>query len=371
MTNSAPHTISARELADRLGSREGLQVLDVRDDAAAGIEADGLNRLHRPASDVLSDPAAVATQIGGEVAVVCGRGRTAQPVAQALREQGVAARVLEGGMRAWIAELRPHAVDLGIPELHVRQVHRPGRGCLSYVLASRERALVVDPAPDPDFYLGLADELGAEVTDVVDTHLHADHLSGARELAARSGAALRLPERTLARGVTFAGEVRPLHQSDRLALGHVELSAIALPGHTTDMTGLVIGRRALLAGDSMFADGIARPDLQLGDPQGARAMAEMLHKTLRRRILRLGDRMMLLPGHTHPGLRAGAIAPTIGEVRAEVPELAIIDPGAFADQVLADMPPRPANYEAIIAANAGRGTPNPELESGANSCATR
>ena len=91
--------------------------------------------------------------------------------------------------------------------------------------------------------------------------------------------------------------------------------ALALPGHTSDMTGLLVAGRALVGGDSLFADGIARPDLQQGDPEGARAMARTLHATLHDRILALGDDVVLLPCHTHPGVNAAAIAPRLAEVR--------------------------------------------------------
>jgi glyoxylase-like metal-dependent hydrolase (beta-lactamase superfamily II) len=110
------------------------------------------------------------------------------------------------------------------------------------------------------------------------------------------------------------------------------------------MTGLVIADRALIGGDSVFADGIARPDLERRDAGGARSMARVLHGTIRERILPLGRRMVLLPGHTHPGVRAAAVAPTLATVRANLPELALDDADAFADALLADMPPRPANY---------------------------
>jgi hypothetical protein len=135
------------------------------------------------------------------------------------------------------------------------------------------------------------------------------------------------------------------------------------------MTGLVLGDVALIGGDSLFADGIARPDLQRSDPQGARAMARTLHATLHERILPLGDQMFLLPCHTHPGVVGHAVAPTLAEVRDSVPQLAIADPGEFAEALLRDMPPRPENYEAIIAVNAGVQPSDPELEAGGNSCA--
>ena len=96
------------------------------------------------------------------------------------------------------------------------------------------------------------------------------------------------------------------------------LRAISLPGHTTDMTGLLVADRALVGGDSLFADGIARPDLQRGDAEGARAMARTLHATLHERVLTLGDDVVLLPGHAHPGVRSGAVASPLSAVRAAV-----------------------------------------------------
>jgi len=362
-------SITAAELAQRLARREPLTVLDVRDDASWAIEAPGLRLRHVPATAVLDDPAATAASLDGPVTVVCNRGITAQGVARALREHGVDATVLAGGMRGWIGALQARPVELGIDGLSTWQVQRPGRGCLSYVLAVGDQACVVDPAPDADFYVALAAGACATVTAVVDTHLHADHLSGARALAQRTGAALRLPAPALERGLAY--DVQPLHDGDAIDLDGVAVRALALPGHTTDMTGLVVAGRALIGGDSLFADGIARPDLQKGDPAGARAMAKVLYRTLHERVLTLGDDVVLLPGHAHPGVHPDAIAPTLGTVRATVAELAIDDPDAFAEALLADMPPRPANYAAVIAANAGTDPFDLELETGGNSCSTR
>ena len=235
---------------------------------------------------------------------MCNRGITARAVTAALRAHDVDAMAVEGGIRGWVGALQARPVDLGVDGLAVVQVQRPGRGCLSYVVAAGAQALVVDPAPDAAFYVELAAELDATITDVVDTHLHADHLSGARALADATGATLRLPAPALARGVAYPERVQPLHDGDPLAIGGVSIRAIALPGHTTDMTGLLLADRALVGGDSLFADGIARPDLQRGDPEGARAMARTLHATLHERVLTLGDDVVLLPGHTHPGVHA-------------------------------------------------------------------
>jgi glyoxylase-like metal-dependent hydrolase (beta-lactamase superfamily II) len=368
VVSQANPSIAAHELADRLAAGERITVIDLREAPEWGIRAPGALARTAAPDAVLADPAAAARELSGPVAVVCQRGKTAQPVAAALREAGVEAMFVEGGMRAWIAALQARPVDVGIDGLTVRQIQRPGRGCLSYLLAAGGRALVVDPAPDAAFYVALAAQLGAEITDVFDTHLHADHLSGARRIAQLTGARLRLPALALERGVADAEEFEPLRDGEEIELGPVTLRAIALPGHTTDMTGLLVGARALIAGDTLFADGIARPDLQQGDPAGARAMARILHATLHERVLALGDDVVLLPCHTHPGVLDQAVAPRLGEARAAVRELALEDPDEFATELLSGMPPRPANYEAIIAVNAGRLEFDPDLETGGNSC---
>ena len=369
LSPSSTTSITATDLAERLAQGAPLTVLDVRDDPAWGIEAPSATSRHLPATGVLADPKAAARTLDGAVAVVCNRGIAARSVAEALRAEGVDAMLVEGGMRGWIGALQSRPVDLEVDGLSALQVQRPGRGCLSYVIASGGDALVVDPAPDAEFYGALAAGLGATVTDVVDTHLHADHLSGARALAAQTGARLRLPAAALERGVAYA--FSPLHDGDTIRIGGVTVRALALPGHTTDMTGLLVGDRALISGDSLFADGIARPDLQQGDPAGARAMGRTLHATLHDRVLTLGDDVILLPGHTHPGVNATAIAPSLASVRAAVPELQIGDSAEFAETLLAEMPPRPANYETVIAVNAGTHPFDPELETGGNSCSTR
>lgn len=371
MSTTAAAEISPAQLADRIAAREPVTLLDVREDASWSIEGPAVTHVHRSAAAVMADPRQAAAGLAEPIVVVCNRGITAERVAQALHAAGIDASVLAGGMRGWIGLLRAAPVATGIPGLEILQVQRPGRGCLSYVVAAHGRALVVDPAPDPDAYLAYAQELGAEIVAVVDTHLHADHLSGARELARRAAARLHLPAPALDRGVAYTGEVLPLSDGDALDLGGVPVRVLHLPGHTTDMTGLLVGDRLLIGGDSLFADGIARPDLQEGDPEGSRAMARMLHRTLHDRVLALGDDVILLPGHAHPGVRTDAVAPTLGQVRAAVPELAIDDPAAFAEELLADMPPRPANYEAVIAVNAGRHPYDPDLEAGGNSCSTR
>ena len=116
MTSSAPPatSITASDLAERLAHGAPLTVLDVRDDAAWGIEGPGATSRHLPATAVLADPRAAARSLDGPVAVVCNRGLAAQGVTQALRAEGVDAMLVEGGMRGWIGTLQARPVDLGV-----------------------------------------------------------------------------------------------------------------------------------------------------------------------------------------------------------------------------------------------------------------
>ena len=207
---------------------------------------------------------------------------------------------------------------------------------------------------------------------MLDTHVHADHLSGGRALAEREGAALHVSGAGLERGIQFAERVQPVEDGDRIALGTADLRVVALPGHTSDNIGVLVDGRALVGGDSLFADGVARPDLEVGD-EGAREAARTLHATLHEKILRYPDDTILLPCHYPGGRRAEAVAPTLAEVRRDVAEFLELDAEEFAEASIAEMPPRPANYLNIIAVNLGAesGPDVGGLEVGANSCAAR
>lgn len=237
---SSATVIAPAELLERLVAGEPTTLLDVREDAAWRIEAASAQIIHVAPAQLPARAPALARELPPGAVVVCNRGVTAQGAAEELRARGARVRVLDGGMRAWIGVLRAFEVDLGVTGLDVLQIQRPGRGCLSYLLVAGRDALVVDPAPDAGFYVDLAREAGAEIREVVDTHLHADHLSGAPALVAGTKATLRLPDATLARRRDWPEGVRPLRDGEPLSVGDVTLRVLTLPGHTTDMTGLRI-----------------------------------------------------------------------------------------------------------------------------------
>jgi glyoxylase-like metal-dependent hydrolase (beta-lactamase superfamily II) len=172
-------------------------------------------------------------------------------------------------------------------------------GCLahaSYLIADGEDAVVIDPQRDVGQYLDAAERLGVAIRYVIETHLHADFVSGHRELAARSGAEIVFGARANA---LFAH--RPAHDGDVLRIGGVELRAIETPGHTPEsMCWLVIenGRPSkLLTGDTLFIGDVGRPDLADGRGHTSEGMASMLFDSLHTKILTLPDDVEVWPAH--------------------------------------------------------------------------
>jgi len=369
---SAP-AISARELHDRIRER-GANVLDVRDRDefdAWHVDGPGVTTRHVPymefvAAGITGDTAdLVPDDLGEPVVVVCGVGEASAEVATDLQEAGVDAVNLAGGMAAW-GDLVV-ARDLGGG---VVQFERPSSGCLSYLLADGGDAAVVDPlAAAVDEYVAAAEDRGVSVEYAVDTHVHADHVSGVRALADATGADRVFPGGAADRGLN--DEATLVGDGDELAVGERALAVEHAPGHTTEQVVLAWGDD-LLTADCLFLDSVGRPDLE--DEDAARELAGDQYNTLQR-LLDGDDDQRVLPGHVEPSTTRdgpnGGFARSLGEVRAG---LSLLESGreAFVDRVTTDLPPRPANYERIVAVNLGREPVTEEtldLERGPNNCA--
>lgn len=218
-------------------------------------------------------------------------------------------------------------------------------------------AIVVDPRRDIDVYLQLAQRHGMRITAVTETHIHADYLSGTRELAAATGATMHVsdeggPDWTYGSG--FADAMR-LHDGDRIALGNIVVEAVHTPGHTPEHLSFLITDRAqadapgfMLTGDFVFVGDVGRPDL-LDEAAGAVDTrfqgARDLYASLRDRFLTLPDYVQVLPAHgagSACGKALGAIPfSTVGYERAFswwAPYLAAGDEQGFVDELLRGQP---------------------------------
>jgi len=401
MTDETP-AIAPADLQPRIDAGESVRVLDVRDRdevEAWRLTGPGVTLTQKPynrfvQATVTGDLAEFAADVDGEgpITVVCARGEASAEVARALVDAGVDARNLAGGMEGWaqlslVAEVEGALPDA--PGATLAQYRRPSSGCLGYLLVSGGEAAVVDPLRAfTDRYVAEATERGAEITTVVDTHVHADHVSGLRALAERTGATPVVPASAVDRGVT--DDVETVDDGDTIDVGDSTLAAVHAPGHTTGMTAFAVGE-ALLTGDSLFVDGavgradrdgsrrrsrlagVARPDLEEGSEE-ARAFARELHRTLTERFARFPDETVVAPGHhgeaAVPG-DGGAVTARLGDCR-DLPWFGLSE-AEFVERVTERTPPRPANHEAIIALNLGRQSADDEaafeLELGPNNCA--
>lgn len=362
--------ITADDLRAALSSGASLTVLDVRP-AAERAEWSIPGSIHVDAYERLraGDPSALdATTLPGDrpVVVVCAAGRTSLLAVDQLRARGIEAVSLAGGMKAWSLAWNVAEVPLAAVRTRVLQVRRTGKGCLSYLVANAGEALVVDAALDPRVYLELAEREGLRIVAVADTHVHADHLSRSRTLAAQAGAPLYVPEQ---RRVAYA--TAPLGDGSELRVGRAIVRVLHTPGHTGESVCYFVDGRALLTGDTLFLTGVGRPDLEASAGE-ARERAHALYHSLRR-LVTLPEDVLVLPGHTsepvpfdnHP------IAAPLTDVRGAVAMLDLPE-DAFVATVLARIPPTPPNHHQIVLLNEAGTLPAgdvTDLEAGANRCA--
>lgn len=239
-----------------------------------------------------------------------------------------------------------------------KQVLYTDLGCASYVMADDGDAVVVDPCWDIDIYLELAESRDLRIAYVLDSHDHADHVSGRRRLAAATGARSyhAVPAEDPARDGIRPGE--------EIAVGSLRLRALGTPGHRPEHLAFVVVDLTrgpdpwlLLTGDSLLVGDLARPDLAVEASEGA----ELLHASLRT-LVQLGDHVEVWPGHVGGSLCGGArlsgkTSSTVGFERLHNPLLAA-DRAQFIRGLTETMPPRPPNIGRIVEINrVGRAAP--------------
>jgi glyoxylase-like metal-dependent hydrolase (beta-lactamase superfamily II) len=311
---------------------------------------------------------------GDPLVVLCAKGGASEYVAGELIEAGRDVVHLEDGMNGWARIYERHEVtDYDGPGT-VYQYQRPSSGCLGYLLVSEDEAAVVDPLRAfTDRYLADAEEFGVDLRYAFDTHIHADHISGVRALDA-AGVTGVIPENAVPRGVTYADDVETAADGERFEVGAATVETVYTPGHTSGMTSYLLGGHLLTTGDGLFIESVARPDLQEGD-EGAPDAARQLYETLQETILEMDDDTLIGGAHFSDGAEPaadGTYTASLGDLVDRMDALSVGEE-EFVDIVLADMPPRPANYQEIIATNLGQQEADDEeafeLELGPNNCA--
>jgi glyoxylase-like metal-dependent hydrolase (beta-lactamase superfamily II) len=229
-------------------------------------------------------------------------------------------------------------------------------GCASYVLGcgTLGTCAVVDPrADDVDAYVAFARTKSMQITQVIDTHVHADHRSGGVELARQTGAAYRLHESADV-NVPFT----PIRDGQEIELGNTRVRVLHTPGHSPESVSLLVTdlKRGtdpwfVLTGDTLFVGAVGRPDL----PGRARENAAQLYTSIHEKLLTLPDDLEIYPGHFSGSLcgagLSGKPSSTIAFERRWNPMLSLARE-AFVTAVT-DVPAKPAEMERILAANRG------------------
>ena len=236
--------------------------------------------------------------------------------------------------------------------MEIRQFDLPGLGHLSALLVDETsgQAAVIDPRRDVDIYLDEVARLGLHIGHVLETHLHNDYVSGARELAALTGAT-----HVIGAAAELGTAFRPIRDGQTIDVGRLRVTALETPGHTPEHVSYAVhdagrgagdGPVAIFTGGSMLVGSVGRTDL-LG-PEHARPYALDMHRSLHETLLRQPDEAGILPTHGAGSLcsrgMGEAWSSTIGVERVTDPLLAIEDPDAFADALLAGQPAVPRYF---------------------------
>jgi glyoxylase-like metal-dependent hydrolase (beta-lactamase superfamily II)/rhodanese-related sulfurtransferase len=253
--------------------------------------------------------------------------------------------------------------------MYTKQFFVEGLGCASYIVGCEAEgvAAVIDPDREVQKYLDVAAARGLKITHIIETHLHADHVSGNTDLAERTGADIYLHE---ASGAEF--NHKPLRDGEIIALGNIRLKVVHTPGHTPESITLLISdtTRAdepwlALTGDTLFVGDIGRPDLV--GAEAANGLAVDMHTSLFDKLLPLNDGLLVYPGHGAGSLCGKSIgsmrSTTLGYERKYNPALAPRELDEFVAFATSDLPEQPGNHKRIKSLNRTGVNPLGKIES--------
>ncbi|SFE98568.1 MBL fold metallo-hydrolase [Alteribacillus iranensis] len=367
--------VTAQQIAEKVWNKESAFILDVRNESDFAdwkIEGENLEYLNVPYFELIDGIEPILDKLpkNQDIFVVCAKEGSSKMVADMLEEAGVQASYLKGGMKSWSEYLRQTKVYED-SNMTVYQFVRIGKGCLSYMVISDGEALVVDPSRFVDQYVEVAKEAGAVITHVVDSHLHADHISGGILLSEKTGAAYYLMK---SEGAVF--DFNPLENYETIEFNQVKLEVLAVktPGHTPGSVSFFVNDTLLFSGDTIFVSGLGRPDLG----NKVREWANDLYETVSSKVSQIADDVIVLPGH-YADLdeelnKQGYVGSTLGDIRKRNENMFQTTKEEFLHHVEQSASSvKPPNFEDIVALNRGERTADTErmqeLEIGPNRCA--
>src|SRR3989344_2744417 len=326
--------ITVQELKQRLKEKKDFLLLDVR-------TPQEYQQWSIPGSINMPMQMLDPTKLPKEKEIVCLRahGMRSQYTANALKSQGFNVISVFGGMAAWNS-----VFDLVKLNDNIFQIKRIGKGCLGYFVNANGTGIVIDPSTHTEEYLSIAKNLNCTIKAVIDTHQHADHVSGSRLLREATGGQMFLNP---ADGYNFSGFTE-LKDKWKMGINGLNIEVFHTPGHTMGSTSLLIDN-FLITGDTLFVDGVARPDLK----DKAEEYAAQLYDTYQNKILNLSESIIVIPAHSRNASVIGeSVSSTLHHIKKNNRDLEL-SKAEFIKYVISNIPPKPHNYEDVIAANKG------------------
>ncbi len=367
--------MTVEQLVRKIMKEESVDLIDVRSKANYDdwkVEGKSVNVVNAPYEEIHDVHALKEKLPDGEFVIVCNQDPTARKVAALLEEAGMDGfYYLEGGMRAFGEHIEPVFVSELPDGGELYQFVRLGKGCLSYAVMSEGQAAIVDPSRTIQPYLDFVEDKGLTLTHVIDTHLHADHISGGLKLAEEVEADYWLSSKD---GATAEYDFRPLEDVQEIQVG---LSVITLvpsqtPGHTKGSITLLVANEFLLTGDTLFVQSVGRPDLA----GKAEQWVDDLYETLFERYKSYAPSVVVLPGHfasMDEWNQHGYIGETLGHLYKHNRGLEASGRSEFVEMVLSHLSTQPNDYEDIRQVNLGKLQPSEDeqrsMEVGPNRCA--
>ncbi|MCU7550491.1 MBL fold metallo-hydrolase [Chitinophagaceae bacterium LB-8] len=365
--NSTP-LISTDLLRQMLNKGEPVNVIDIRpmQERAewmipGSIHIDAYHRVKQHDASVFE---VVHLDKSVPVVTVCAGGKASLVAADMLRQRGYNAFSLQDGMKGW--SLAWNTAYKQYEGFELWQVRRTGKGCLSYIIASNKEAVIIDASLPVEVYTQLVNQHHLTVKYVLETHIHADHLSRSREVAAHFKAPLFLP---VPNKVQFA--FNPIKENNTFFIGKLVIQSLPTPGHTLDSFSFYIADKIIFTGDTLFTNGVGRPDLK-ANPEETREKARLLYHSLNK-LLALPDSVIVLPAHTSQPVSFDdmLVQTTIDEARKNIALLQSREE-EFINSLLKKIPDTPPNFLSIAEKNLlgnYEGINPIDLEAGANRCA--
>lgn len=366
-------TITAKELTTK--KDESILILDIRN-------SDNFNEWNIKNSkniDVYSDIwednfDAVKQKLGQlprdkKIVTVCNAGVTSQKASMLLESLGYKTLVLDQGMMGW-NKLHQSVDVLSEKDLLIKQIIRIGKGCLSYLVGSNstKECFIIDPSQFIEEYIGLANEINFEIKGVIETHVHADHLSGAKSLSEITKTEYYVSGKDFKINIPFVD----LENNKDITIGDNTIKVVNTPGHTDGSVCLLINNMALLTGDTLFLDGVGRPDLGRNKEEIERG-AKLLFSTLEK-LKQLDKNLIILPAH-FTDYDILPIFKKLSDLLKNNKTLSINSEKEFVGSILNNLPITPPNYEQIKNLNTNCSQVprqiGEKLEFGPNRCASK